>query len=59
MSDRLLTIDQACEALHVARGTLYRLIRDGRLGSLRIGRARRIPESAVDAFIADHVEAGT
>lgn len=54
--DRLLTVDQAAERLAIGRVKLYELIRDGALVSVRIGRARRVPESAVEAFIADRAE---
>ena len=49
---RLLSIQQAADALGVSRTTTWRLLRDGRLPSveLRAGGSRRIPSAAVTAF---------
>lgn len=45
-------IDQACAVLGVGRSSIYALMRDGRLGFVRLtGGQRRIPSSAIDAFI--------
>ena len=52
MAERLLTVPQAAERFRVSRVTVYELLKTGQLASLKIGRARRIPESAVDTFIA-------
>lgn len=38
--------------LSVSRWTGYNLIRSGELESVTIGRARRIPRAALDAFIS-------
>lgn len=56
MSNELLTPDQVAQRLGVGRTTVYELMGRGELPSLRIGRARRIPSSAVDAFIARKLE---
>jgi excisionase family DNA binding protein len=50
--DRLLTPEQACAALSCHRTMLFRLLASGALASVKLGRLRRIPESAVDAYIA-------
>ena len=47
----LLTVDEACESLHISRPTLYGLITDGSIRSIKIGRARRIPLEALERFI--------
>ncbi len=43
----LLTPDQAAQYLQVDRETIYRYIRDGRLGASRIGRGYRIPRQSI------------
>lgn len=48
----LLTPAEAAAALGVSRSTVYALLTAGSLASVRIGRARRIPQAAVDAYIA-------
>jgi excisionase family DNA binding protein len=65
MSDRspstppaLLTVPEAMSALRLSRATIYELIRSGELGSVKVGRCRRIPAQAVAAFVAELVEGG-
>ena len=52
----LLTPIEAATALGLGRTKLYELISSGALLSLRIGGARRIPITAIDAFVAELVE---
>ncbi|MGI8309430.1 helix-turn-helix domain-containing protein [Saccharopolyspora hattusasensis] len=47
----LLTVEQAAERLGLGRTTVYQLIANGDLGSVRIGRLRRIPADAIDAYV--------
>lgn len=46
----LLTTEEAAERLGVGRTTMYRLIGSGEIESVQIGRLRRIPVTAVDAY---------
>ena len=55
---RLLTVAEVCDRLKLGRTTVYLLIADGRLPSFRVGRARRIPEDALAAFVAEHTSGG-
>lgn len=50
-AQRLLDVKEACESLRTTRGTLYRLMADGRLPSVVIGRRRYIRPEALDAFV--------
>lgn len=52
----LLTVSEACDQLRLGRTTVYQLIRDGRLPSLRVGRSRRIPAAALEQFIEQQTE---
>lgn len=50
-----LSISGACAALgDIGRSTLYELIRDGRLASVKIGARRVIPREAIAAFLSSH-----
>lgn len=49
--DRLLNIGQAAEALGIGRSALYGELAAGRLRSVKVGRRRLIPASAIRAFI--------
>ena len=55
--DELLTVPEVMTRLKVSRSTLYGLIRTGELQSVKVGRSRRFPPSAVRAFVAGLVEA--
>lgn len=48
----MLTAEQAAEALGIGRTTIYALIKSGDLESVRIGRLRRIPADAINAYTA-------
>jgi excisionase family DNA binding protein len=51
-SDRLLvTIADAASVLSVSRRQVYRLIGEGRLLSVRVGRRRLIPFAALEEFV--------
>ena len=48
---RLLTLEDACEQLQVSEATIRRLVKDGELRVVRIGRAIRVRPEDLDAFI--------
>ncbi len=49
--DRLLSIDEAADALGIGRSRLYEEVSAGRLRSLKVGRRRLVPASAITAYI--------
>ena len=49
--EMLLTVAQVGAIMRLSRSTVYRLIEQGRLPAVRVGRAVRVPESAVDAHL--------
>ena len=55
----LLSPTEAARRLSLGRTRLYQLLGSGAIGSIRIGRLRRIPTQAlrayVDALIADQI----
>ena len=54
----LLTPEAAASRLSCGRSTVYELIQEGRLESIRIGRSRRIPVAALERFIEAQREQG-
>lgn len=50
MDKLMLTPEEAAEALGVGRSTLYDLLRLQEIPSVKIGRSRRIPVSALRDF---------
>jgi excisionase family DNA binding protein len=53
----LLTPQEAAHALGINRSTLYTLLRSEEIASITIGRARRIPDEALEEWIAQHLAA--
>jgi excisionase family DNA binding protein len=47
---------EAAQLLGVCRDTVYVLLRSGRLRSIKAGRARLIPLSAIDDFLSGSEE---
>ncbi|MEB3032295.1 excisionase family DNA-binding protein [[Mycobacterium] nativiensis] len=46
-AERLCTVDQAAKILGCGRGKVYAMIREDELRSVKIGKLRRIPASAL------------
>ena len=55
MSDNLLTVNEAAARLALGRTTVYELIARRELKTIKIGRARRVPESALEQWITQQV----
>lgn len=49
---QLYTIEEAMTMLRLGRTTIFDQLRNGRLRSVREGRARRIPAKAIAEYIA-------
>ncbi|GAB3920236.1 hypothetical protein GCM10011575_44100 [Microlunatus endophyticus] len=45
------SVNEAAEALRLSRELLYELIRSGQLRSIKVGRRRLVPVSAVTEFV--------
>ena len=52
----LLTVHEVAEALHVGRSKVFDLIIAGELDSVKIGKLRRIPVTAVHDYATRLVE---
>jgi excisionase family DNA binding protein len=48
---RLLTVEQFAKRTQIGRTTAYACVASGAVDSVKIGRLRRIPVEAVDAFV--------
>lgn len=48
----LYGVDEAATALRLSRSLIYELIRSGRLRSVKQGRRRLVPVSALDEYVA-------
>jgi excisionase family DNA binding protein len=49
----LFTANQVAKIMGISRSQVYVLLNKGHLGSVHIGRSRRITRAQVDEFIAD------
>lgn len=52
MSRTLLTVPETRARLRISHTTIYRLIGNGSIRSIRIGTRRLIPEDAIDEYLA-------
>lgn len=49
----VLTVGEVAAKLRVSDESVYRLVRTGQLRSVRIGGLWRIPQEALDSFLAE------
>lgn len=56
--ERLLRINEVCERTSLSRTTIYELVNRGQLPTVHIGKALRIPERALDQWIAEQYRVG-
>lgn len=55
-SAELITVQAAADRLAVSRWMVYRLIWDGRVKSVQIGRCRRIVRQSFDDYLSGLIE---
>lgn len=48
----LYDVSEAAEALRLSRSALYELIRSSRLRTVKVGRRRLVPISALEEYVA-------
>jgi excisionase family DNA binding protein len=53
----LYRVEEAADALHLSRSVVYELIRSGRLRTVKAGRRRLVPVSALAEYVASLSEA--
>ena len=49
---RALSIKEAAQACGLSRATLYRLLNDGKLTTIKVGARRLVPVASIDALLA-------
>ena len=48
----LLSVEAAATQLSIGRTTMYALIKSGAIGSVKVGRLRRVPAEALTTYTA-------
>lgn len=51
MTNRIYTLDEIAEMLHITRRTLYTYIKEGKLQAVKIGKYWRVSETNLQAFL--------
>lgn len=49
---RFLTVAEVAEIMRVSRMTVYRLVHSGEMPAVRVGRSFRVPQDALDRYLA-------
>jgi excisionase family DNA binding protein len=57
-NELLLTVGQAAGRLNLSERTGWNLVRTGRLPSVKIGKSRRVPATALERFVENLAEDG-
>ena len=55
LSERLLTVSEVASAMRVSNMTVYRLIKAGQIGAIRVGKNYRIRTAEVDRYLQERV----
>ncbi|GAB3110663.1 helix-turn-helix domain-containing protein [Janibacter alkaliphilus] len=50
---RFLTVAEVASIMRVSKMTVYRMVHNGDLPAVRVGRSFRVPKDAVDAYLKD------
>ncbi|WP_129337600.1 helix-turn-helix domain-containing protein [Cellulomonas endophytica] len=49
---RFLTVQEVAETMRVSKMTVYRLLHAGEMPGVRVGRSFRVPQDALERFLA-------
>ncbi|MGH7855933.1 MAG: helix-turn-helix domain-containing protein [Candidatus Binatia bacterium] len=55
LGERLLTVSEVARSMRVSNMTVYRLIKGGQLGAIRVGKNYRIRTTEVDRYLRERV----
>lgn len=51
----MYSITEAAREMHLGKDTLYRLIADGSIGTIKVGRREKIPASEIEKFQSENI----
>ena len=49
----LFSIEEVADILHIGRSTVFKLIKEGSIQSIKLGRSRRVPIDAMQNYVND------
>jgi excisionase family DNA binding protein len=49
----LFTAEEVADILHIGRSTVFKLMKQNQLESIRLGRSRRVPIDALQNYVED------
>jgi excisionase family DNA binding protein len=49
---RFLTVAEVADVMRVSKMTVYRLVHSGEMPAVRVGRSFRVPQDALEQFLA-------
>ena len=49
----LFSIEEVADILHIGRSTVFKLIKEGKIQSIKMGRSRRVPIDAMQNYVND------
>ncbi|SMO61070.1 transcriptional regulator, AlpA family [Balnearium lithotrophicum] len=53
MEKKLLTVKEACEYLSISKATLYKLIKEGKIKPVKIGKSTRFDRQDLDRLVEE------
>ena len=55
LGEKLLTVTEVANAMRVSNMTVYRLIKAGQIGAIRVGKNYRIRAGEVDRYLRERI----
>jgi len=52
---RFLTVAEVADVMRVSKMTVYRLVHSGEMPAVRVGRSFRVPQDALESYLATAV----
>ena len=49
----LYTVEEVADILHIGRSSTYKLVKAGKITSIKLGKSRRIPLPAMQEYVDD------
>ena len=51
----LYSVEEVADILHIGRSTVFNLIKQGKIQSIKLGRSRRVPIDAMQTYVDELV----